>query len=378
VRASEAGFSLIEVLLASALFVVVAFGAFELLRSLGANAAQLAARQSAYAALDGIGERLRSEARSATAIWASAPSAGSGRDDCVQLDFFAADASGPAFWSYRNFPHHGAADAVPPNALERVAGTGPLVPCDPSASGEIVLTGLAATPLLAPVPPLQLAAHQDPYLEQSDSPFVAASVPPTAPIPLGVLDARGNPLAGGNTILEVQFANSAGARTLDLLPGVFPNGYTEVLQYTCSARCDVGHDTPAPKTLTACAMTWQTQWSRQVNAGAASGWFVAGTFSFGYWGVRADGGIDTLTRVDAASNWDPTRNYAAFPPAGPAADGSESGSLTPWNVRPEAPAWYTDFAPYVAGAQQTQLATDQGRCDAVQRAGAAGAFYANG
>ena len=35
--------------------------------------------------------------------------------------------------------------------------------------------------LLAPVPPLQLAAHQDPYLEQSDSPFVAASVPPTAP-----------------------------------------------------------------------------------------------------------------------------------------------------------------------------------------------------
>ena len=213
-RASEAGFSLIEVLVASALFTILAFGAFELLRSLGANAVQLAARQSAYAALDALGDRLRSEARSATAIWASAPSAGGGRDDCVQLDFFAADASGPKFWSYRNFPNHGAGDAVPSGALERVAGTGPLTPCDPSASGELVLTGLTAPPLVTPVPPAQLAAHQDPYLQQSDSPFVAASVPPTAPIPLGVLDARGNPLAGGNTILDVQLANTASARSV--------------------------------------------------------------------------------------------------------------------------------------------------------------------
>jgi prepilin-type N-terminal cleavage/methylation domain-containing protein len=379
VRASEAGFSLIEVLVASALFTILAFGAFELLRSLGANAVQLAARQSAYAALDALGDRLRSEARSATAIWASAPSAGGGRDDCVQLDFFAADASGPKFWSYRNFPNHGAGDVVPSGALERVAGTGPLTPCDPSASGELVLTGLTAPPLVTPVPPAQLAAHQDPYLQQSDSPFVAASVPPTAPIPLGVLDARGNPLAGGNTILDVQLANTASARSVELLAGVFPNGYTEVLRYTCSERCDVGHDSPTPKTLTTCGMTWQTQWSQQVGAGAATGWFVGGTFSFTYSGVRADGGTDTLTRVDAASNWDPSRNYTAFPPGGPAADGSEAGSLTPWNVRAEAPgAWYADFAPYVATAQGPVLATDKHRCDAVQQAGAAGAFYANG
>jgi prepilin-type N-terminal cleavage/methylation domain-containing protein len=379
VRASEAGFSLIEVLVASALFTILAFGAFELLRSRGANAVQLAARQSAYAALDALGDRLRSEARSATAIWASAPSAGGGRDDCVQLDFFAADASGPKFWSYRNFPNHGAGDAVPSGALERVAGTGPLTPCDPSASGELVLTGLTAPPLVTPVPPAQLAAHQDPYLQQSDSPFVAASVPPTAPIPLGVLDARGNPLAGGNTILDVQLANTASARSVELLAGVFPNGYTEVLRYTCSERCDVGHDSPTPKTLTTCGMTWQTQWSQQVGAGAATGWFVGGTFSFTYSGVRADGGTDTLTRVDAASNWDPSRNYTAFPPGGPAADGSEAGSLTPWNVRAEAPgAWYADFAPYVATAQGPVLATDKHRCDAVQQAGAAGAFYANG
>jgi prepilin-type N-terminal cleavage/methylation domain-containing protein len=379
VRASEAGFSLIELLVASALFTVLAFGAFELLRSLGANAAQLAARQSAYAALDGIVDRLRSEARSATAIWASAPSAGGGHDDCVQLDFFAADASGPKFWSYRDFPNHGTADAIPSGALERVAGTGPLTPCDPAASGEVVLSGLVAPPLVTPVPPAQLAAHLDPYLQQNDSPFVAASVPPTAPISLGVLDARGNPLGGGNTILDVQLANTAGVRSVELLPGVFPNGYTEVLRYVCSERCDVGHDSPTPKTLTACVMTWQTQWSQRVNAGAATGWFVGGTFSFNYSGVRADGGTDTFTQVDAASNWDPSRNYTAFPPAGPAANGSEAGTLTPWDVRVEAPgAWYTDFAPYIAAAQGPLLAADKHRCDVVQQAGAAGAFYANG
>jgi hypothetical protein len=199
------------------------------------------------------------------------------------------------------------------------------------------------------------------------------------PIGVGVLDARGAPVAGGNTIVEARFANAVDARVLDLLPGVFPNGFTEVLRYTCSERCDVGHDTAAPKTLTACAMTWQTQSSQHVVAGTAAGWFITGTFSFGYSGIRADGGTDSLTRVDAASNWDPSRNYVRYPPGGPAPNGSESGSLTPWDVRAEAPAaWYADFAPYLAAALQPVLAADKQRCDAVQQAGANGAFYANG
>jgi hypothetical protein len=376
------GFSLLEVLVATGLFAAAALGAFELLRLLAADAAQLRTRHVAYTALDALAERLRSEARSATAIWSSSPSATSGHDGCVQLDFFAADARGPAFWSYRAFPNHGAADAVPSGALERLAGASPLRPCDTSLAGAIVATGLTATPSIAIVPPAALAAHVDAYTTGADSPFVAASVPPTAPIPLGVLDAAGNPIAGGNTIVELRLDTNAGSRVVDLLPGVFPNGFTEVLRYTCSARCDVGHDSAAPKTLTACAIAWQTT-STQFVAGTAAapagGWFFAGTFSFVYSGTRADGGIDTLTQVDAASNWDPNRNYTAYPPAGPAPDGTLAGTLAPWDVRSESgAAWYADASPYIASAQRAPLASDEQRCDAVQQAGAAGEYYANG
>jgi prepilin-type N-terminal cleavage/methylation domain-containing protein len=378
----RAGFSLLEVLVATGLFAAVALGAFELLRLLAANAAQLRTRQVAYATLDALTERLRSEARSATAIWASSPSAGSGHDGCVQLDFFAADAHGPAFWSYRDFPNHGASDAVPSDAFERLAGTSPLRACDTSLAGAIVATGLTTTPRVAIVPPAALAAHLDPYTGSADSPFVAASVPPTGPIPIGVLDALGNPIVGGNTIVELRLDTTAGSRVVDLLPGVFPNGFTEVLRYTCSARCDVGHDTAAPKTLTACAISWQTAWTQFVAGTAAApagGWFFAGTFSFVYSGTRADGGIDTLTQTDAASNQDPARNYTAYPPSGPAADGTLAGTLAPWDVRGESgAAWYADAAPYIASAQRAPLASDEARCDAVQQAGAAGEFYANG
>jgi prepilin-type N-terminal cleavage/methylation domain-containing protein len=381
-RTGPAGFSLLEVLVATGLFAAVALGAFELLRLLVADAAQLRTRQVAYVTLDALAERLRSEARSATAIWSSSPGAGSAHDGCVQLDFFAADARGPAFWSYRAFPNHGASDAVPPDALERLAGTAPLRACDTSLGGAIVATALTAPPRIAIVPPAGLAAHVDPYTGAADSPFVAASVPPTAPIPLGVLDAAGNELAGGNTIVELRLDTTAGSRVVDLLPGVFPNGFTEVLRYTCSARCDVGHDTAAPKTLTACAISWQTAWSQFVAGTAAApagGWFFAGTFSFVYSGTRTDGGVDTLTQADAASNWDPARNYTAYPPSGPAPDGTLAGTLAPWNGRSESgTAWYADAAPYVASGQRASLASDEARCDAVQQAGAGGEFYANG
>lgn len=380
-RGPQAGFSLLELLIASGLFAVVALGAFEVLRNLAADAAPLRARAAGYAALERLADRLRSEARSATAIWSSAPAAGAGHDDCVQVDFFAADAGGPAYWSYRTFPHHGNADAIGPDILERVAASGPVTPCDPALPGETALSGMTAAPQFTLLPPAQLNAHQDPYLGANDAPFVATSVPPTAPIPVGVLDAFAQPVLGGNTIVEVRLENAADARVIDLLPGVFPNGFTEVLRYTCSERCDVGHDGPTPKTLTACAMTWQTQWSRYLpaSASAAGGWFLGGTFSFGYSGIRADGGTDTLQQVDAASNWDPARDYTAFPPGGPAADGSEAGSLTPWDVRAEASAaWLADVGPYLAPGQRAALALDEQRCDAVQQAGASGSFYANG
>ncbi|BDE07174.1 hypothetical protein WPS_24500 [Vulcanimicrobium alpinum] len=357
-RVAEAGFTLIEILIAAALFVAAAFGAFELVRQSAANANRLRVRALAYAAVERLTAQLRAESRSAVAIWSSAPAAGAGHDDCVQLDFAAVDGGGPKFWSYRTFPNHGAGDEPGPDALVRLAGTAPIAPCDPSQRGETVLAGLRSAPAIALVPPAGLSAHQDPYAHANDSPFVAAGVPPTPPIALDVRDAGGAPLTGGNRIAEVRIDTADASRVVDLLPGVVPNGFTATLRYTCSERCDVGHDTAAPKTLTACAMSWQTLWSEFVPGG----WFIAGTFTFTYSGVRAsDGGVDTLARVQLATN-----------------DGS-GGTLAPWDVKNEAPAaWFADFAPYAAAAESAPLAAEKQRCDAVQRAGAAGAFYLNG
>ena len=390
-RGSQAGFSLIEIVIATALFTVVAFGAFELVRQLVADARRLTVRHVAYASLERVSAQLRAEARSATAIWASAPTAGSGRDDCVQVDFFTADAAGPKFWSYRNFANHTSADAVPGDALQRLAATAPIAPCDATQAGDVVLAHVRASLSVSTIDSRALAAHQDGYLAQSDSAFVAPGVPATPPIPLGVLDASGAPVRGGNAVVELRLDTGDGSRVVDLLPGVFPNGFTEVLRYTCSERCDVGHDTAAPKTLTSCALAWQPGWSTFVrwsdyatNADGTlafpGGWFIAGTFVFTYAGTRAsDGGTDTLAKPYAATNWDATRDYTAFPPDRAAADGSRAGSFAPWDVRAEPPAaWLADFMPYLAAGQSAPIAAEQQRCDAVQAQGASGGFYANG
>lgn len=390
-RVSEAGFSLIEVLLAAALFTTVALGAFEVVRQLAGHARALTTRHLAYGSLERLGTQLRAEARSATAVWSSAPSAGAAHDDCVQIDFFTADANGPAFWSYRQFPNHTAADAIAGDALERLAARGSIGPCDTALHGAVVLSDLRGTVAVATIPPSALGAHRDPYLDTSDSAFVAASVPAVAPVPLGVLDASGAPVQGGNTVVEARIETGAGSRVLDLLPGTLPGGFTEVLRYTCSERCDVGHDAAGPKTLTSCALTWQPGWSTFVRWGDYAtnpdgslafpgGWFIAGTFVFTYSGTRAsDGGTDTLAKPYAASNWDVARDYAAFPPDRPAGDGSLAGSFAPWDVRSESPpAWLGDFAPYLASGERAPIAAERARCDAVQQQGANGGFYANG
>jgi prepilin-type N-terminal cleavage/methylation domain-containing protein len=391
VRGSQAGFSLIEILIATALFTVVAFGAFEVVRQLVVNARQLTARHVAYASLERFTAQLRAEARTATAVWASAPNAGAAHDDCVQLDFFTADAAGPKFWSYRIFPNHTSADAIAGDALQRLAATSPIAPCDAALSGAVALTHVRAPVSVTTIAPDALAAHRDGYLAQADSPFVATSVPATAAIPLGVLDASGAPVRGGNAVVELRLDTDDGSRVVDLLPGVFPNGFTEVLRYTCTERCDVGHDTAAPKTLTSCTPAWRPGWSTYVlwadyttnpdgSLSFPGGWFIAGTFVFTYTGTRAsDGGTDTLEKSYAATNWDAARDYTAFPPDRPAADGTRAGSFAPWDVRSEAPAaWLADFTPYLAAGASAPLAAEQQRCDAVQAQGASGGFYANG
>jgi len=391
VRHAERGFTLVEVLVAAAAFAGVGFAALETVRVLAAGTAQLAARHLAESALERLGAELRAEARTATAIRIAANAPGAAHDGCVQLDLFTADAGGPRFWSYRQFPNHVAGDAIPPDVLQRLAAAAPIAACDASSAGSVVLSGLQGAATLTAVAPAGLGAHDDPYLGTPDAPFVASGVPATPPFSLGVLDATGQPISGRNTLVGVRIDTAFASRAFELLPGAMPNGYTQVLRYTCSERCDVGHDTAAPKTLTRCAMSWQTAWSELVlwndattNADGSlsfpSGWFFAGTFTFTYAGTRAsDGGTDTLVKPYVATNWDAARDYAAFPPDKPAANGTSAGSFAPWDVRNEAPAaWLADAAPYLATGEAAGIVAEQQRCDAVQAEGDANAFYTNG
>lgn len=379
-RGSERGFSLVEVLVAAALFALVALTAFAALRQALFDARRLGARHAALGALERLSAQLRAEARGATAIWVGA-SAGGGRDDCDQLDFATADAGGPKFWSYRRFPNHLAGDALPPDVLQRVAGTVPLAACALADPAETVLGGVRAFSL-ARFDPSALAAHADPYLAQPDSAFVK-TVPADPRVPLGVQDADGKPIVGGNTLTELRLDTADGSRALDLVPGTVPSGFTALLTYACSARCQVGHDTNAPKTLTACEVSWSTDPARfpqPVQAyvyDAATGTYVLTTrgydwavlFRFRYYDPRPvpPGTGDELSRYAVSDTFD---GGGTPTPAGPPFDSSAG--------LPDARAWYAALAPSLSPAMRKAFDDENAICSGVnaQRTGAG--YYDNG
>lgn len=366
-RRSQAGFSLIEILIAAALFVLVSLGAFEGIRQLSASGRHLAARALAYAALERFTAQLRADARGATAIWPQTVNTGA-HDDCVEIDFYGADSSGPAFWAYRRYPHHTAADTIPGDAVARVAGASAIAPC--AGGGTIVVSAVRA---FAASSATTLAAHADAYTGQPDSAFVAPGAPQTPPFDLGVLSADGaTPVRGGNTLVEVLAETDDAARVVDLVPGAVPSGYTQVLRYTCDARCGVGHAGTAPQTLTTCAVTWQLGWryayqvypapGAAVLAPSTLGYFYAGWFTFTY-GDDKYGQPDALVKVYAASNYDPARDYGAVPPVVAPQPGDLTAQDTPDAI---AATWYGAFAPYVAASYGAPLAREFQTCSALQ------------
>ncbi len=379
-RSSERGFSLVEVLVAAALFAVAGFVALQALRQLLAGAQQLTARQLALGGLERLTAQLRAEARSATAIWVGA-TAGGGHDDCTELDFLGADAGGPKFWSYRNFPNHTSADAVPPDALVRVAGTAPAAACAPADPAATVLLKVAGFALQR-VDPAGLAAHADPYLGGPDSPFLTV-VPPDPRVPLGLNDAAGNPIRGGNTLTELRLDTADGSRVVDLVPGVFPSGFTALLGYACSARCLVGHDTGAPKTLTACDVSWSTDPSRYpqlVQAYAydgATGSYVlqpqgyawAALFRFRYYDPRPvpPGSGDELDHYVELDN---LGGGGTLTPLGPPYDSSAG--------LPDPQAWYGALQPSLGAAARQAFASENAVCAGVNAQRTGPGYYENG
>ncbi|HEY5350788.1 MAG TPA: prepilin-type N-terminal cleavage/methylation domain-containing protein, partial [Candidatus Lustribacter sp.] len=112
----EAGFTLIEVLVATALFVFVALAGFEVLRQLGSSVDLLAQRAGAAAQLDVAAGMLRSDALSSVAVWKPASTCG----DAVE--FMQRNAGGTSFLLY----------VAKASALVRAGARGPMDPCDPA------------------------------------------------------------------------------------------------------------------------------------------------------------------------------------------------------------------------------------------------------
>jgi type II secretory pathway pseudopilin PulG len=219
----DSGFTLLEVVVASGLFVVVAFAGFEALRALGAAVVQLAARQTANAQLQRALGMLRSDALSASAIWKPASSCG----DAVEL--LLRDAAGTSFRLY----------ALRAGELVRSSAAGPLDPCDGSSAVDALVPGANAF-TVTPIPASQLPSHVDPVAgTPDDGLLIAGGITPVA-VDAHAVDAGGAPIATGNTLVEVTLDADPIVATVDLLAGNRPSAYTQVLAYACNGRCAAG------------------------------------------------------------------------------------------------------------------------------------------
>jgi len=238
---SEAGFTLLEVVIVAAIFVGVLFALFEVVRA-SANVTQRLARQHAgLLEMHRFTDRLRSEALSTEAIAVTAT-------PCQEISLVQNDSAGYHFWSYRF-------DQSNPDATQwtiaRYAGASPIAPCGPQAGTPIVSNVRSFR--VADLDIAALAQHQDPLSNVADTPFIvtamATSGALTANIDMHVLDANGRPFVGGNHLVEVVIETATAANTVDISPGVKPSSYEKVLQYTCGARGGCGADVPPPGLL---------------------------------------------------------------------------------------------------------------------------------
>ncbi len=222
-KADEAGFTLIEVVVATALFVFVALAGFEVLRQLSWNVNLLAQRSAAAAQLEVAAGRLRSDALSAVAVWKPASACG----DAVE--FMQRTAGGVSFALYF-------AQAA---ALVRATAAGPMNPCDPALQTQ-TLVPVIATLTVAQLAAAGLPAHTDPVSHAADGGlFIASGITPVA-VDSHAADADGTPILTGNDLVEVTVDADPVQTTVDLLAGNRPSAYTQVLAYACNGRCEAG------------------------------------------------------------------------------------------------------------------------------------------
>src|SRR5476649_180174 len=183
-RSGESGFTIIEIIVAAALFALVSIALFEVVRQTQNVTRHLASRHTNYLEIRRFADQLRSEALSAQAISKS--------NGCSEIQFFMRDAGGPHYWGYR----------LNANEVDRYAAAGPLPTCTTDANDSPVVHNVASFQA-TDSSIAQLASR-------IDSPFInlieATTAQLDARINLHYTDAAGSPIFGGNHVVEVTVA----------------------------------------------------------------------------------------------------------------------------------------------------------------------------
>ncbi len=341
--AGEAGFTLLDVVLACGLFAFVALAGFEALRALGAGSVLIAQRASAAAQVRVTAAALRSAALSSAAVWKPPSACG----DAVE--FMQRDAAGTSFVLY----------AARAGALGRASAPGPIDPCDAALALQTVVAapaGLRVTRFAA----TDLPAHTDPTSGARDGGLLNPPGITAVSVDAHVRDVDGAPVRSGNDVVEVTLDAGPLRTTVDLLAGNRPSAFTQTLTYTCGGRCEANG--PFPEIRNAafddCAVTIELAQSPAGYVPAAYGYVaatggaarivvtaytLAGAYAFAF-----DGAVPAT----AVRAWAP----AVWPPPGSPLAGTVADAY---------PVDYTNNSVRARGA--AQLAADLGEPAAFAR-----------
>lgn len=300
----ESGFTLLEVLLATAIFAFVALTGFESARHFVVVANQLLQRQNEDQQLKVTIASLRSDALSASAVWMPA----SGCGDAVS--FMKPDAAGLTFVTY----------AARNGQLARLTSNDPIDPCDAALTADMMIASLDGFTAIA-VSAAQLPGHVDAGSGNADGGLFAVA-PRAVNTDAHVADYDGSEISTGNGVVEVTVDAAPARSVVDLAAGIIPTGLTVVLQYPCTVRCAANQSVFPElrgRTVTSCAQgidfqdngNYYVPWSfGLVPAGGGklriviTSYFVAFRYAFTF----SDG--STAYRTWPAAQWPPAANLA--------------------------------------------------------------------
>ena len=333
----EAGFTLIEMLVATALFVFVALAGFEAVRQIGWNVDTLAQRADAAAQVDVMAGMLRSDALSAVAVWKPVSTCG----DAVE--FMQRNAGGTSFALYvararRRW-------SAPPQ-------TGPLNPCDPALETRVAVARIASLTVTA-ISASALPSHTDPVSGNVDGALFNAAGITAVAADSHALDVDGSHITTGNSVVEVTIDADPVQTTVDLVAGNRPSAYTQVLTYACNGRCEA--NTPFPEIRNAafsdCASGYDFQNAPAYYVPAAYGYAALpnGNQRIVVTAYRVTGGYTFAFGGPVPGAAERTWPAALWPPAGSALAGT---------IADPYPVDYTNNAVRARGA--ARLAGDLG------------------